>query len=254
MLLSVHVFGHDAAHSKHQKDVVLIHGTGADASLWQPQIELIASMGCRAIVPELRGHGQTAEPGEPAPLAVHINDVLETLESVNVRYPAVWVGHSLGAIISMVLAESRPELFEKVLAVSMPGRVPVPVSLLFRLLTTWPFQLIRGTTIHRMLPRREQILVDTDLFSLQQIVANFARVNFVERTPSVSCPVHFSVGRKDFVAPWRHVRSMHEALPHSTLRVFDGAGHCCMDDRPAEFQEWFLEKLADSVPVSGTVR
>ena len=240
MLLTVHEYGNSAGG---KPDVVLIHGTGADASLWQPQIDLLVEHGHRCIVPELRGHGGTHEPGESTPLDLHIEDILETLAATGIRYPALWVGHSLGAILSMVLAEDRPELFTQVVAVSMPGRVPKPVSVIFRFLTTWPFAAVKGSFVHRRLPKREKILIDTELFSLQQIVHNFATVNFVERTPNVTCPVHFSVGRLDVVAPWVHVRTMHQNLPHSTFRVFDWAGHCCMDDQPEQFQEWFRDKI-----------
>ena len=244
MLLSHREYAAEGGISVNKPDVVLIHGTGADATLWQPQIALLAKMGHRCILPELRGHGRSLEPGEPTNLDVHISDVLETLQAASVRYPAVFIGHSLGAIISVVLAERQPELFEKIIAVSLPGRVPRPVSILFRFLVTWPFALVKGTIIHKRLPRRERILIDTELFSLKQIVFNLAHVNFVDRRLNVRCPIHFSVGRLDVVAPWVHVVKMHKGLPHSTVKIFEWAGHCCMDDQPEQFNEWFLDSMA----------
>lgn len=251
MLLECHEFGGSASRDG-KPDVVLIHGTGADATLWQPQIELLTNLGYRCIVPELRGHGNTHEPGEPTGLDVHVSDLLETLKKWQVRFPAVFVGHSLGAIISMVLAERRPELVKEILAVSMPGRVPRPVSTIFRFLVTWPFETIKGTILHHSLPKRERILIDTELHSLREIVANFACVNFVDHPPKVSCPVHFSVGRLDVVAPWVHVRTMHRSIPNSTFRIFDWAGHCCMDDQPEQFNQWFLEKISNGSTTGST--
>lgn len=243
MLLEFHEFPARGNHGE-KPDVVLIHGTGADASLWQPQIELLTGLGHRCIVPELRGHGRTHEPGEPTGLDVHVQDMLETLEVSKVKFPAMFVGHSLGAIISMILAQRRPEMISQILAVSMPGRVPKPVSTIFRFLVTWPFETIRGTLLHHSLPKRERILISTEVHSLREIVENFAAVNFVDRPPLVACPVHFSVGRLDVVAPWVHVRSMHRQIPNSTFRVFDWSGHCCMDDEPDKFNDWFMEKIA----------
>lgn len=249
MLLSHHEFVGMEGWTGDRPDVVLIHGTGADATLWQPQVELLTKMGHRCFLPELRGHGRTAEPGEPTDLDVHIDDILETLKALNVRFPCVFVGHSLGAIISVVLAERQPELFAKILAVSLPGRVPRTVSTLFRFLTTWPFAMVKGTFVHKSLPRRERILIDTELFSLKQIVLNLSMVNFVDRPLEVKCPVHFSVGRLDVVAPWMHVEKMHEGLPGSTLRIFEWAGHCCMDDQPDQFNEWFLECMSSETKI-----
>jgi len=244
VLLTFHEYSPAAGSAQGKPDVVLIHGTGADASLWRPQIEVLTALGHRCIVPELRGHGATREPGQPTDIDVHIDDVLETLDSTGVRYPCVFVGHSLGAIISMVLAERKPEMFIQILAVSMPGRVPRPVTTLFRFLCTWPFAMVKGSILHKRLPNRERILIDTELYSLQQIVHNFATLNLVEAMPRVSCPVHFSVGRLDVVAPWVHVVTMHKNTPGSSFRLFEWAGHCCMDDQPELFGDWFSEKMA----------
>lgn len=228
-------------------DVVLIHGTGAEGGLWSEQIDLLTRAGHRCLVPELRGHGQTPEPGEVTDIEVHINDLLETLDACEVKYPAVFVGHSLGAIISVVLAQKRPELFVKILAVSLPGKVLGLVSKAFSLIVSYPFEHLRGTMLHRSLSRRHQILFSTDRHSLQQIVHNFKRVNFVEQRLNLDCPVHFCVGRLDFVAPYFYVQRMHQALPGSTLRIFEWAGHCCMDDQAVQFNQWMLEKISESV-------
>ncbi len=88
------------AASTAKADVVFIHGTGSSSEMWQPQVELLNGLGYRCFVIDLRGHGKSIEPGEPTNLAVHNADVLQTIENSEVRFPAVFVGHSLGAIIS----------------------------------------------------------------------------------------------------------------------------------------------------------
>jgi pimeloyl-ACP methyl ester carboxylesterase len=57
--------------------------------------------------------------------------------------------------------------------------------------------------------------------------------------------VHFSVGRFDPIAPAHHVKTIHKSMTVSTLRVFEWAGHNCMDERPKEFNTWLLEKLEE---------
>ncbi len=235
-------------------DVVLIHGTGAEGGLWASQIDLLVKEGHRCLVPELRGHGQTPEPGEPTDIEVHINDVLETLDACDVKYPAIFVGHSLGAIISVVLAQSRPELFVKILAVSLPGKVLGLVSKAFSIIVSYPFEHLRGSILHRSLSKRHQILFSTDRHSLQQIVHHFKRLNLVEQRLNISCPVHFCVGRLDFVAPYFYVQRMHQALPNSDLRIFEWAGHCCMDDQTEQFNSWLKEKVCDAVVNQALVR
>ncbi|GEM_PF-405837 len=224
-------------------DVILIHGTGGDGSLWESQVGLLTREGYRCLVPELRGHGLTHDPEEHTDLEVHVADVLETLEACGARYPAIFIGHSLGAIISLQLAQDRPELFQQVLAVSLPGKVPPLVSTLFTWFLCMPFEAVRGTVLHKSLPIRYRILIDTERHSLEQIVEHFSKISLVDRVHQIQCPVHLSVGRCDVVAPYIYVKKIHQALPNSTLKIFEWAGHSCMDDRPGEFNDWLMEKI-----------
>lgn len=241
MKLATYCF--EPARSQGKSDVVLIHGTGANASLWRPQIDALVELGHRCIVPELRGHGSSSEPAEPTDVNVHIADLLETLDANNVRYPSIFIGHSLGAIISLTLAERQPELFERILAVGLPGRILAPVTFIFKTFLRTAFIPVKSRNLHHKFSRRHRILVETELHSLQEIVGNFSSLNFVKNLPKISCPVHFSVGRLDVVAPWFYVRDMHRMLPGSTFKVFEWAGHSCMDDQPAQFHDWLLANI-----------
>jgi pimeloyl-ACP methyl ester carboxylesterase len=72
---------------------------------------------------------------------------------------------------------------------------------------------------------------------------NFASIDYCGNVPNVHCPVHFVVGRLDPVAPMVYAQKLHEAIPNSTMRIIEWAGHNCMDSQPKAFDEWFLEKL-----------
>lgn len=227
-------------------DLVMLHGTGANFQMWRPQIDLLKSRGYRCFLPEFRGHGDSDEPGHPTGIEQHLTDLLETLNGLEIRFPAVFIGHSLGAIISLELAQLRPELVAEILSVSMPGRVIPALTAAFKIVMSAPFEKLRGTAIHRRLPWRERTLISTNRFSLEQIVENFSKRNYVDSPLSIRCPVHFCVGRFDPVAPAHYVRKMHKQLPSSTLKIFEWAGHNCMDEHPEQFNAWMLEKLAQA--------
>lgn len=238
-------------HAGNNPDVVLIHGTGGDASLWRRQVNLLVDHGFRCVLPELRGHGGTPEPGDITGLQVHIDDVIDTLEASNVRYPAVFVGHSLGAIISVALAQQKPELFVQVLAVCMPGQVLPIVADLFEIFLRSPYDKLQRTWLYEMLPKRLQVLLRTERHSLRQIVDNFRQASVPAEQINLSFPVHFCAGARDIVARSHQVKRIHEQLPNSTFRLFERSGHCCMDDEPEEFNSWFLEKVLGVVPANG---
>lgn len=224
-------------------DVILIHGTGSSAVMWQSQVDALTASGRRCFLPELRGHGDTRELGEATDLETHLQDVLETLEQSTIKFPAVWIGHSLGAIIALSLAQRRPDLFDKIFAVGMPGKILAPVTFAFRLFLKYPYKMLKGTALHRRLAWRERTLLSTDYFTLHQIVENFAKMDYLSKPLAVSCPVHFLVGRWDPVAPFFYVKRMHKALPNSTLKILEMAGHNCMDTHPKGFNEWILRNL-----------
>ena len=215
MQLSMKLSEPHAGHDRTKCDVILIHGTGSNSEMWLPQVDALRVNGYRPILIDLRGHGETHEPGEPTGIDVHIQDILDTVHSADIKFPAVFVGHSLGAIISLVLAEQRPELFKQIFAVAMPGKVLAPVAAGFEAILMCPYERLRDTHIHRQLPWRPRTLISTDRHTLNEIVRNFKNLDYVSRPFDINCPVHF----------WRSLRSCRAAHLRQTnaslLAAFD---------------------------------
>lgn len=226
-----------------RRDIVLIHGTGARAEMWKRQIDKLVEMGYRCIVPDLRGHGESHEPGEVCDLKEHIQDIVETLEPQEIRYPAVWAGHSLGAMIAVELAQLRGDMFSKILAVSMPAKVPALTTEAFKWFLGWPYQTIKQSGVHQHLDFRTRELIATNKHALQQIATHFAHINYLERVPKVPCLVHFAVGRFDPVAPCAETEKLHKAMRGTTLTIIEWAGHNPMDSQASAFDRWFFDKL-----------
>lgn len=218
--------------------------------MWRRQIPNLVEAGYRCIVPDLRGHGDSEEPGDFCDIAEHLQDIEDTLSHVDVNFPATFIGHSLGSIISVELAERRPELFQKILAVALPGKVPAMATEAFRAFLKLPYHTIRGTPLHHSLDWRTKVMIETNRHSLEQIALNFGGINYAEKFPKVTCPLHFAVGRLDPVAPCVYVEQMHRMVPGSTLKVIEWAGHNCMDSQPQAFNEWLFEKLNDEAKVT----
>lgn len=248
MRLALHQFDAKASDQAHSSasacpDLIFIHGTGSSAEMWAPQVELLTSLGYRCFVIDLRGHGQSKEPGELTDLAVHNADVIETLQNSPVRLPAVFVGHSLGSIIAVTLAEQRPELISLIFAAGFPGRVLKIVSLAFKVFMQKAYEWIKSSNMHKGWAFRPRTLIETEKHSLNQIVANFGDLDFVTNLPKVKCRVHIASGRFDPVAPAVYAVKVHKALPNSTFKMFEWAGHNFMDTHPKTFNKWLIDGL-----------
>jgi len=174
---------------------------------------------------------------------VHIKDVMQTLEASDIKFPAAFIGHSLGAIISVTLAQQRPDLFAAILAAGLPGRVLKPISYVFKLFMQHLYDRIKSRNLHKNWGWRPRTLIDTNRHALEQILLNFESVDFVEQLPQVACTLHMAAGRFDPVAPCHFAEQIHKRVPNSTLKVFTLAGHNFMDTYPASFNQWILDGL-----------
>jgi len=236
---------------KTRPDVVFLHGTGSSSHMWERQAKFVASKGHRAFLIDLSGHGASPDRDGACGLAEHEEDVLETIADAGVVFPAYFVGHSLGAIISVSLASKHPEIFKGIFAASLPGKVLPPMAVVLKGFVRGPLQTVKSIGLHKYLGWREKTLIETKASVLDEIADQFADINFVEQPLQVKCPVHFANGFFDPVAPYWHVLTMHRMLPGSTLKTFRLGGHNFMDAEENEVNNWLLEHMEakDSVSV-----
>jgi len=91
--------------------VVLAHGFSLDMSVWCDVWPELAETN-RVVALDLRSHGasERAALGDLSLRAMG-RDIAAVLEAVSPDRPVVVVGHSMGAIATLALAEQRPELF-----------------------------------------------------------------------------------------------------------------------------------------------
>ncbi|MCW5824294.1 MAG: alpha/beta hydrolase [Cyanobacteria bacterium TGS_CYA1] len=223
--------------------VILIHGTGSHGEMWEAQTRLLNDHGHPCLTIDLRGHGETFEPGEKADINTHILDVIETLEASEIPMPAIFVGHSLGAIISLKIAQSHPHYTKTIFLAALPGRVLPAVAHSFRWFLAKPYELLRGGHLHDALPFRGKALLNTHYNSLHEIVNNFESIDLTSEIFEIDCPAHLSAGRFDPVAPYMYMKKVQKNIRNSTLTIFDLGGHNFMDYYTHSFNRWILDNL-----------
>ncbi len=88
------------------KAMVLIHGLGGSKENWMLMAPQLAGRGYRVLVPDLAGFGATPLDGRESTLETNRGIV----DAVIARSggPAVLVGHSMGGLVAMLQAVSRP--------------------------------------------------------------------------------------------------------------------------------------------------
>jgi pimeloyl-ACP methyl ester carboxylesterase len=87
--------------------VVLVHGLGGTIENWLALAPALAARH-RVLVPDLPGHGGSSLLSEARDVDALANAVLEIADAEGMRR-AVWVGHSLGGVVSLRAAVLRPD-------------------------------------------------------------------------------------------------------------------------------------------------
>jgi pimeloyl-ACP methyl ester carboxylesterase len=104
--------------------VVFCHGYTHELAVWHYQRkELAHDDGIRCVFWDHRSHGRSARgPAEHATIDQLGRDLFAVLEAVVPAGPVVLVGHSMGGMTAMALADSHPELFgPRVVGVALIG-------------------------------------------------------------------------------------------------------------------------------------
>jgi len=228
-------------------DIVLfIHGTASANDVWEKQYKILKP-NYRTIGIDLRGHGKSINPGGICTTDVHMNDLRETLEHIGINKPVSIIGHSFGAVLALKFAEEYPDSVLKLLLVSLPPKVPEVLHRYYNWLLGKPVDLLKKTTNFALklpIKKRHKLALISDMSIVRQIWRDSISWDFLSNTPKVICPVHFSVGRYDYIALKSSIKTLHRTMPNSSYRVFDFASHTCMEDVPKEFNEWLIKSLA----------
>lgn len=102
--------------------LVMIHGVGLNASVWEPQVRELGSR-YRAIAYDTLGHGASALPRPVATLNDYLDQLLGLLDALEIGR-AVLMGHSMGALIAARFAIDHADRVEALVAANPVYRRP----------------------------------------------------------------------------------------------------------------------------------
>lgn len=227
------------------KTVLLLHGTGADSQLWEPQTRLLATKGFNVLAMDFRGHGRSG----PCPIDswnTLTEDILGLMENQKVTQRVILMGHSIGAMAALKFAETYPERVEKVLVVGITPRM----NLLARKFIDNEVRLIhRHQKLFLKLPkflltRRHLIGITTSPMALIQCVELIKGWDIYHNPLRINVPLYGCAGQFDLLMPPSDGRKFKELCPAILeFATIPFAGHSAMDDRPELFNRWMMGAL-----------
>lgn len=238
-------------------ELVLLHGFGCDLRLWEPLIPRLKN-DLTVTAFDMRGSGKSDKPTEPYSIETLRNDAASFIEAV-CKGPVSVLGFSMGGMVAMDLAATRPELVERLILVSTlpawdcPFPPPAKTRELFRRtdvspeLLTEVYETIFGSAYKKKVSAREYVdfrmsdenpqSLDDYLLQLRALEASDVR----EKVRLITVPALMIVGGEDKVAPPGNSVWLKENIHNAELKVLEGSGHML----PIEMPERLAEKIKE---------
>ncbi len=102
--------------------LLLIHGVGMNATIWQPQIDLLKSR-YDVIAMDMLGHGASPLPSETAGLDDYADQAIGLIDHLGLASVSI-VGHSMGALVAQAIALRMPERVRCIVSLNAVFRRP----------------------------------------------------------------------------------------------------------------------------------
>lgn len=236
-----------------QRAILLIHGHPFDRTMWNPQMESLASE-YRVIAPDLRGYGQSSLPNgaRVTTLDSHARDCLTLLDALGIR-DVVVIGLSMGGQIALELCRQDPtRVAALVLAdtfagldsdetrqlrlrtadrLEREGMAPYAAEVLTKMITPRNAARDPATATHVLRMMR----LTSPLGAAAALRGRAQRRDYTPLLDEITIPTLVIVGREDEYTPVALAEELHRAIRGSELAIIDGAGHMPNLERHAEF-------------------
>lgn len=265
--------------------IVLVHCYALDLRVWDPVVEQLSAIaGVRLLRYDQRGHGRSDAATSTTGVA-QLGDDLAVLIAERVPTgPVVLVGHSMGGMAVMAMADRHPGLVEErvagvaflatsssdmhALSLGLPRPFAAAASLVERVGMgvlaalgdgRLPFPAAVLTPFTRWLGfGSDARTVDVDAVSALVTQCRLGGVGPLRRTfDEHDCrlalitfdqlPALVVVGDEDRVTPVRQAAVIARWLPHARLVVFPGAGHMLLHERTGPLVGLLTDLVEDAL-------
>ena len=251
------------------KPLLLIHGFGASIGHWRKNIPVLAEQGYQVFALDLLGFGASAKPSIDYTLELWQKQIKD-FWSAHINEPTVFIGNSIGGLISLMLMTNYPEITAGGVLINCagglnhrPDELKFPLNLVMSAFTKLVSSPVTGKFIFNNIRRKNQIrrtlyqvycdraAVTDELIDLlhtpacdpgaQQVFASVLTAPAgsapQEMLPNLQHPLLILWGAED---PWTPITGakIYQQLADNNsevkFQVIEAAGHCPHDEKPEE--------------------
>jgi pimeloyl-ACP methyl ester carboxylesterase len=220
------------------RPLVLVHGLAGSTAWWVRNVPALSRRHTVFLV-DLPGFGSMRKYRSQFSVTGAAHWLAALLTALKIEKAAM-LGHSMGGLITALLAAQCPQMLDRIVlaapAIGLPHRT-LMASLL---------PLARGATyIHpHFFPTLVKDSIRSGLFTLLRAGRELLSIDVTRELERIVSPVLLVWGQNDPLVPVTLSRSLQTRLHNSRLCVLPGAGHILMYDRADEFNRVVLNFLS----------
>jgi pimeloyl-ACP methyl ester carboxylesterase len=240
----------------HGPPVVLIHGVGLNASIWEAQVAALAEHR-QVVAYDMLGHGMSTDPPGVRKLGDFVDQLAVLLDALSMDRAAL-VGFSMGGLVARAFAAAYPERVSRLVLLSTvyrrsPEEQTAILARLGQAETAGPASLI-GAALERWLStefraanpgvvaRLQEWLSGNDLAGFLAAYRVFAEADgqmatFLEgrrlaEEGSIDCPTLVLTGEADPGSSPAMARRLADAIPGARCLILPGLRHLALMETP----------------------
>jgi len=230
-----------------ERTIMFAHGFGCDQTMWEP-VARNFERDFRVVLFDYLGHGQSDLGAYSAEryssLNAYADDVIEIGRALDLK-GAVFVGHSVSAMIGALASIRAPEMFSDLVMVGPSPRYiddegyrggfsREQIEELLEFLASnhlgWSAAMAPAIMGNPDRPDLSSRLENSFCRTDPEIARDFARATFLSDNradlPSVDARTLVLQCSEDIIAPLSVGEYVHAALPQSEFRLLQATGHC----------------------------
>jgi sigma-B regulation protein RsbQ len=234
-------------HGSGEVDMIFAHGYGCDQNMWRLLTPAFEKR-YRIVLYDLVGAGRSDlsayDRKKYDTLAGHASDLLEIAKEY-ARGPAVFVGHSVSAMIGLLAGIAEPQRFQSQVMIGpspsyindgdyVGGFTRADIDSLLETIDSnylgWASAMAPKIMGAPTQPALSEELTNSFCRTDPEIAKHFARVTFTSDNRAdlhkLSVSTLVLQCSDDFIAPLSVGEFIHSRLPKSTLKIIQNIGHC----------------------------
>ncbi len=213
-------------------NLLCLHGLVDTLEIWDRVAEPLAERG-RVVRYDQRGHGESGAPAGPYARADLADDAIGVLDALALDR-AVFVGHSMGGIVSMAAALAYPDRVAGLVLLGTASQCSEKVAAWYERIALAGETDGNAGLARAIYGEKSRTRIAGDAAGVAHVTRTLKSLFDDPLTPKleqISCPVLLLVGEKDPMGP-KASKIIASKLADAELEVVPGCGHWIHVDEP----------------------